>query len=65
MSVDRTAVIAGHRLYFSQGNQGSNAWTTLPIQTSWGTDYVSVGIWESNCITSAAAMRLVARSLPA
>jgi hypothetical protein len=65
MSVDRTAVIAGKRVYFSQGNQGSNAWMTFPVQTSWGTDYVSVGIWESNCITPAAAMRLVAHSLPA
>jgi len=65
MSADRAATIAGNRVYFSQGNHGSNAWTTFRLHTSWGTDYVAVGVWESNCITPAEAMRLIAHHLRA
>jgi len=48
-----------------RGPTYSNAWTCARLRTVNGRDYVAVGIWESNCITPAAAMRLVAHSLPA
>ena len=65
MTVNRSGVIAGRVVYFSQGNHGSNAWTCVPIETAWGVDYVAVGIWESNGITPQQAMQLVAYAIPA
>jgi len=65
MFADRKATINGRRVYFSQGNHGSNAWTCLPLRTSYGLDYVEIGIWESNFITPTQAMQLVARARPA
>ena len=65
LTVDRSSIVAGTRVYFSEGNQGSNAWAYLPLKTSWGPDWVAVGIWESNCITPDQAMQLVASAAKA
>ena len=65
MVASRSAVIEGRRVYFSQGNHGSNAWTCARLRTVNGRDYVAVGIWESNDITPIQAMRLVAQAVPA
>lgn len=65
MTADRSTLIAGRPVYFSQGNHGSSAWTCFPLQTGTELDYVSVGIWESNCLTPAEAMRLVAHAVGA
>jgi len=63
MVADRSAVVAGRRVYFSPGNHGSNAWTCFPLETAGGTDCVAVGIWESNCLTPSQAMELVAHAV--
>lgn len=65
MTPDRSAVINGRQVYYSGGNRGANAWTSFPIQTAYGVDYVAVGIWESQCLTPAQALRLVAYAVPA
>jgi hypothetical protein len=65
MITDRSAVINGRVVYFSTGNHGSNAWTSIPVETADGTDYVAVGVWESNCLTPEQAMQLVAYAVPA
>jgi len=65
MLVDRRATIGGRQVYFSLGNHGSNAWMCVPLKTTYGTDYVEIGIWESNFITPIQAMRLVAYARPA
>jgi len=65
MTADRSTVIDGSVVYFSKGNHGSNAWTCIPVETANGIDYVAVGMWESNCMTPAQAMQLVAGAIPA
>jgi hypothetical protein len=65
MAPTSSAVIAGRLVYFSPGNHGSNAWTSFPITTSGTEDWVSVGLWESNFISPAQAMTLVAQAVPA
>lgn len=65
MAVSRSAYINGVHVFFSAGNQGSNAWATFTIHPSGGTDYVAVGIWESNALTPMQAMQLVAHARPA
>lgn len=65
MTVNESASIGGHLVYFSQGNHGSRAWTGFAIGTSAQPDYVAVGIWESNFISPAEAMQIVARTRPA
>jgi hypothetical protein len=62
MIADRNALIAGRRIYFSQGTQSSNAWTYIRIKTPRGADFVAVGIRESNCMSPKQAMRLVAHA---
>jgi hypothetical protein len=56
----KTAVINHRRVWFSMGNHGSNAWMCIPLRVSGYTDWAAVGIWESNFISPAQAMRLVA-----
>ena len=65
MTVNRSGVIAGRVVYFSQGNHGSSAWTCVPVEIANEVDYVAVGIWESNGITPQQAMQLVAYAVPA
>jgi hypothetical protein len=60
MRVDHRATINGRRVFFSQGNHGSTAWTCFPTKTGGFSDAVAIGIWESNFLTPRAAMQLVA-----
>ncbi len=54
------ATINHRRIYFSQGNHGSNAWTCIPLGKVGGfNDFAAVGIWE-NYLTPLQAMQLVA-----
>jgi hypothetical protein len=63
IGVSQKATINHRRIYFSQGNHGSNAWTCIPLGKVGGfTDFAAVGIWE-NYLTPLQAMQLVASAV--
>jgi hypothetical protein len=62
LSADKTAVINGRKVFFSMGNHGSNAWACIPVRVGGYADMAVAGIWESNFMTPAQAMNLVAKA---
>jgi hypothetical protein len=61
MLLTRRATINGRRVFFSQGNHGSNAWACIPRNTGGFRDVAVAGLWE-NFMTPQAAMQLVAHA---
>lgn len=62
MGHDKSALINSRRVFFSQGNHGSNAWACIPLKVGGFADMAVVGIWKSNFITPRQAMTLVAQA---
>lgn len=60
LPVTRQTVINGRRVFFSQGNHGSNAWACIGLRTSGFADMAVAGLWESGFLTPRQAMSLVA-----
>jgi len=62
LPADKRAVINGRRVFYSSGNDGSNAWACIPLKVNGFADVAVVGIWESNFMTPRRAMLVVAHA---
>jgi class 3 adenylate cyclase len=62
LPADRRAVINGRRVFYSSGNDGSNAWACIPVKVNGFADVAVAGMWESNFMTPRRAMLIVANA---
>ena len=64
LPANRRAMINGRRVFYSEGNEGSNAWACIPVRVNGFADVAVVGIWENHFLTPRRAMMFVARARP-
>ena len=57
-------VINHRRVFFSNGNEGANAWACIRLKVNGFADVAVVGLWENHFLTPRRAMEIVAHARP-
>ncbi len=64
LPADRQAIINHRRVFFSNGNEGANAWACIRLKVNGFADVAVAGLWQNHFLTPRQAMMIVAHARP-